>query len=1178
MRDYDPDIDDILEIPRTANARLTFRRRKLTFTQSVVSDSIGLSDPSTADISLYGTGALRVVNYNDALYTSYIDNLDDTLYPAWSDRSIALKAGSRPGVEGSYVWYQKANGDICYRDYASWSTEYVVISSYASAVTCAPVSGGCYIQTIMGVWLGIFHTTTAGVTSAWAGMIYGDITTARYLDAVTLDGCDYIYTMDRNAGRIVEIRRRGTWWSESKFVIKLDVIDNVTGVTLAYASVINGKIFITARDVISSDAGSIAMDVIIFGPQYSISRWSYLSETNISGKLMLLGNFVYYIGVNAKCIAQATILVGLDNENTKFETQDISAVQIQHSEGNQSSFSAMLASDIEPTDIGDEVEVEFAYNEIYTTMGKFTVEANSLNTAFGVYDQQMSGSGLAFNAASLYVPRQSYFTSSQAQVHGKASDLSHLIRVRGTFSGEGGVAPLTLNEQNEVGILYSTGMASKSGVMRAKFLHHLFDQYTYPRYGVGINYYVDSSYDVAIRESIPQDTVTSEMCGSNGIFAVWGRYEHEGGDGIGLYVMTANTLELLTSESHTMREEEWAWMQIQFVDGVITVSVREEDEVEWTIVITHTYTFEDRAPWPRDVFGRGALYVENGTPFDTTPGLFSDDTVVPMVDISGTFLSADEVIVDSEIISYASIVEATTGDMNVVETPAWGPENFGSVSEHYICVPAIGGAVDGNYVGAALFVKDGTGKGKAFEIIAFDAVAPTKWAPTGVYTYPDAWQDHIGKVGKGSWVASNISRFFVKSNPSGIVNGMATNANPDSVVKVYPALGTLTRGVATTHGNTRVSVNKDPSVEVDFVSSLSGDPDQCIEDVITTILMDAGAPAPTFNRLMPETQVFTGTWSMSPWFRSLNPNVKFVIPSMSSGDEFGIVFRATEEATGSDVDGPDVVEAYMLTLERISASYFLTLQMHNFGGGGWTDVESFPMSEIPPAGCIMRISIHDNTFSVWIDDKLVHSFYDATYDVSDYNCIVSKTAKTILVTVPELMDYIDIFAMDARSNAISVFQGLIGDRRIYWCDSHDGSMRFYRERTSVGNMPDMVYAINHNTTDQKASWTRTESIKFVEEIDHTLARQIGLIYQVLNAQYATSPNDVKEYGSYIRRQLVSNSHSVGVEMAPHPGYEPGDSVILPDSTTIDIIDANISINLNGSSFSCIEQIGGILHA
>ena len=70
---------------------------------------------------------------------------------------------------------------------------------------------------------------TDGNYYTFPGHIFGDedLDEARYLDAVTLGGKDYVYVMDREAGRILEITRQGDIWSPARHVVPIDAIDNI---------------------------------------------------------------------------------------------------------------------------------------------------------------------------------------------------------------------------------------------------------------------------------------------------------------------------------------------------------------------------------------------------------------------------------------------------------------------------------------------------------------------------------------------------------------------------------------------------------------------------------------------------------------------------------------------------------------------------------------------------------------------------------------------------------------------------------------------------------------------------------------------------------------------------------------------------------------------------------------
>src|SRR5688572_9828927 len=113
---------DLIPQTKTINAWATFRKMRPEFAVSSLSNPLGMTDPSQIDSCSYGTGILRVTNVGGTLYTQ---NVQDVLgaWPAWQNRSITLMPGSRPGVDGGYVWYQKPDGCLYFRNFSSWGVE-----------------------------------------------------------------------------------------------------------------------------------------------------------------------------------------------------------------------------------------------------------------------------------------------------------------------------------------------------------------------------------------------------------------------------------------------------------------------------------------------------------------------------------------------------------------------------------------------------------------------------------------------------------------------------------------------------------------------------------------------------------------------------------------------------------------------------------------------------------------------------------------------------------------------------------------------------------------------------------------------------------------------------------------------------------------------------------------------
>ena len=115
---------DLIPNPKALSARATFRITRPQFETSTLWNNVSITDSALINSCAYGTGILRVTNYNDHLYTQYVTDVHSS-WPNWVDTGIVMWPGSRPGVDGGYVWYEKTNGALYYRDFSNWSVEVV---------------------------------------------------------------------------------------------------------------------------------------------------------------------------------------------------------------------------------------------------------------------------------------------------------------------------------------------------------------------------------------------------------------------------------------------------------------------------------------------------------------------------------------------------------------------------------------------------------------------------------------------------------------------------------------------------------------------------------------------------------------------------------------------------------------------------------------------------------------------------------------------------------------------------------------------------------------------------------------------------------------------------------------------------------------------------------------------
>lgn len=172
------------------------------------------------------------------------------------------------------------------------------------------------------------------------------------------------------------------------------------------------------------------------------------------------------------------------------------------------------------------------------------------------------------------------------------------------------------------------------------------------RFGVGINYYLESKYDASVRLGVSQSSVEDDQCGGNGIFAVYESYAEE--EGIGLYYLENSEWSSRVAFYPLVidRGTDY-WLQIGFTDGRIEVLYRKDSDPLWTKAISHVYTSYTSLPWKSDDRGRGAIYARNITPYSRSFSFSSELHRIPVEDVD-TFNETDVVIVDDEIMLFTS--------------------------------------------------------------------------------------------------------------------------------------------------------------------------------------------------------------------------------------------------------------------------------------------------------------------------------------------------------------------------------------------------------------------------------------------------------------------------------------------------------------------------------------------
>jgi hypothetical protein len=1142
--------------PRTIGARLTLRSKRLVFVERTITDGLGLTDPSLVDTCTYSTGLARVVNLSGALYTELVPDVHVTgSWPSWVNRSIPLKVGSRPGCEGVYVWYQKSNGDICYRSLASWSTEVVVTSAYAAyTVAIAPLGTTAYIQYLDGLWLAVAYVAVAGCVT-WEGRVYGDVTSASYIDAVTLSGKDYIYVMDRNAGRVLEIVKVGTMWGGWTYVLPVDDIDNVSGFTLGAASIINSQIFLSGRLVRTSDDEPVSFDMFSIGPRhFSLGREAFLTSKSLGGKMFLLTSEVIYAGVTTVCTAPATMLVGYDNAALKTVTSAISTMLYSEAENEGCGLNASVARDQTGIARGNDVDFEISYGGLYTKIS--TLNIDTITTADDETGKSLEfyaiGSGI--KSVAEWIPDTSLWLPSQAKMSCAPSDMEQVVISSGELCEVNGY--LVPTEMNTDGVAYSVARAARGSLMRGKFC---IPTEATSRHGVIANFYRESQYEASVRLGIDQDSVTEDQFGNNGIVAVYGLTEYSGAPGVGLYLWSNNVFTLLTSASLTIAAETLHWLEIYFHDGLIRVNYRLDSSTAWTNLISTLYVNQSRLPWMRETFGRGAIYLQNATAHSTGYGFYADDLFIPVADNS-TFPTSGTVIVDDEQISYTSKSNNYTPVTNlcvlsgVFERGSVG----GVVNEGFVIFADTGDAVnpDDYYKGMVVTVQDGNGKGKAFKIIGYDAQA--NWGG----------------------VSNSARRIIVDKDPTGFIK-------INTLISIVPCLNVPSTGraqnstEASAHDDTAlVSIYNPIFIQCAWADYYSCDRDNSVEDGISEVCFRAGTYG-VFNDLITN-PVLTPAWDSEMVGDAYNPIFDFTVPALTTGQQVGVVFCSLAAATGTRSDGPAIVSGYMITVHNISGVYYL--ELWKSAASSWSLVEQVPLWFTPQG--TMRISIQDSAFSVWSENLFLHTFYNTTYvDLGpslryEYAGFTASFATTITGSLAEMHDFVEDIIIDNKTKGINTIERINNGRLVFYCSEVNGGIRFFRVRYDTGAASSFGWSHTVETSSQLFTRIRSEGLKTVETADFDLMSVYGNLFNLISTPYASRVIDFRRAAERVVAEQEARSTLHTFMIIPHPALEVGDTFrITPVSTelVIDITALQIKMDVAGNPMAFEEMVQGNEH-
>lgn len=526
------------------------------------------------------------------------------------------------------------------------------------------------------------------------GGVYGSMQHALRFDAVQLEDVNYIFTSDNEYGRPLMFTMQQLWalgayqlgdWSDGSYILPIDVLDDTSYLKLGGASIINGQIWVTGRLKRNAD---IEMEIYLYGDgNFSIGRDMYIGSSdeftaNYPGKMVYSHEHMWFVGWESCAKAPATNMVGHEDFEKLYVTSDVINFSLQQRKSSSLGLTAELSSTASHDALrkNSKVTVDVGLqNEAglweWAQMGVFGVDALSRDFYGAGNSRAMVARGNGTKRLSQWSSDAFYDYWSQAKLATNPASLSEVVRASGLWSTdedfdenalEGGTSPIRLDRLNEQGILYATSKSSRNGQIVGKFWvpeNAIPPHKMHGRYGVGINYYRESRGQAALRLDKDSADITDGEFGDNGIFAMVGPEEHDGGEGIALYIVKDDIWYKTYSEAFAYGKNRWNWLMMRFNEGHIVVhSTSTYYEPLYPSVINWNQLFELRydteytsgsysEPWFRDQRGRGAIAIQNISSYSNTPGFTSTATVIPIDDTS-VFPTSDTVIVDSEIINY----------------------------------------------------------------------------------------------------------------------------------------------------------------------------------------------------------------------------------------------------------------------------------------------------------------------------------------------------------------------------------------------------------------------------------------------------------------------------------------------------------------------------------------------
>lgn len=707
---------------RIISSRIVVTDNRLRFSNlSKISHDSALYDGAmkSYDADVSGSSIYRVANVGDTLHTMYLGSPGGS-WPNWTNKGIALKANSKPGIFKNRITYQSSNGNTYRRDMNGGSLGGATLfktTSDRGTLSIAPISSTevMVMESFPGKNYAKLLYMTSSTLHTWEGRIYGDDPVAEVFDAERDKDTKWVYCIVSDQGaqkaRVIRFTNYDDRWGPLEDLIPMDVVDDLNAFHLGGMSTIErvdgpqiligtlkswsynmpASIWVGGA-LIRTDGGH--MQMYTNGPPWTNGRDLFVgtdgTEVRSSGgkvvpiaggKMHFIGDKVYYIGPGTAYVADGTDWTGGTSPSTSIT--DIGSAGHSQEANSPARMIIDIPFSMEHAALREGSDLKW-YASIYedgntpqeVKMGTFNIDAIIKGREAGgkfktIIARSKSGKDLA-----MWSSDTSYDYWGPDAKLALPADRSQIVRIDGTFSvSDGALVCDGLNDKLSSsgmhhGHMYSIARPSRGGFAKIRFKYDN-DTYYDPQVGITLNRYRETREQAIERAGDPN--IQWWNYGDNMIAVIWGTREHNDGPGISIrWINTSDwdcsmVGQIITTTPLNIPANTPYWLMASFHEGVLCVWHRADSSTHWIFLSSHIiqdeYTYDRMTPWGRaDQKGRFGLYMYNETPYTTILSVNSDAIYWPLdfnVDQHSQSLPENEVYIANEEKIYLMDIKGT---------------------------------------------------------------------------------------------------------------------------------------------------------------------------------------------------------------------------------------------------------------------------------------------------------------------------------------------------------------------------------------------------------------------------------------------------------------------------------------------------------------------------------------